>query len=139
MNDSFYSNNQHFSGVTSVDSLTTDLYFHYTDTDSNLKKLSGNTAARASGIIVEDSYTTSIVLSPTGYTGASGTTVQLVVTNQNAIVVTTECTFSGTTADVTVVDNIGLVTLVSVATTSVIVTHPDIPSSPTTVVVEVTT
>jgi len=140
MNDSFYSNNQKYSGVTSVNSLTSDLYYHFTDTDGNTKKLSGNTADIASGVILEDSYTTSIVLSPTGVTAASGATQQLTVTNQNDINVTTECTFSGTSVEVTVVDYIGLVTLVGPATsTSVVVTHPDIPSSPTTVDITITT
>lgn len=142
MNDSFYSNNQNFSGVESVNSLTSDYFYHYTDTLGNLKKLSGWTGKdplNPSGIIVEDYLTTSIVVSPTGWTGVSGTTKQLVVTNQNNINVTTECTFSGTTSRTTVVDYVGLVTLAGPAgSSSVIVRHPDIPSSPVTVTFTVT-
>ena len=35
MYDSFYSNNEAFSGVTSVDSLGADLFFHYTKIDKH--------------------------------------------------------------------------------------------------------
>jgi hypothetical protein len=130
MNDSFYSNNQSFSGVDSVDSLTSDYFYHFTDTSGNLKKLSGWTGRdplNPSGIIIENSYTTAITVSPTGRTAASGSTFQITVTDQNAVNVTTECTFSGTTASVTVVNYVGLVTLVGPAgSSSVIVRHPDV-------------
>jgi hypothetical protein len=142
MNDSFYSNNQSFSVVDSVDSLTSDYFYHFTDTSGNLKKLSGWTGKdplNASGVIIENSYTTTITVSPTGHTGVSGSTLQLVVTDQNNVNVTTECTFSGTTASVTVVNYVGLVTLVGPAgSASVIVRHPDVVAS-TTVPITITT
>jgi len=134
--DSFYSNNEKFSGVTSVNSLTSDLYYHYTDENGSNWKLSGNTAERASGLILEDSLTTSITVTPMSYTGITGDTVQLAVVNQNNVEVLSECTFSGTTGDVTV-DSDGLVTLVNVATAYVEVTHPDISETPTTVTFEI--
>jgi hypothetical protein len=131
MNDSFYVNSEDFTDVNSVDSLSSDLYFHYTK-DSGHWKLSGNTAARASGVILEDSDTTAITVTPSSKTGATSETQQLAVVNQDDVNVLSECTFSATTAKATVSSD-GLITLVSTGTTSVVVTHPDIPSSPTTV------
>jgi len=132
MNDSFYSNHENFSGVTSVDSLTTDLYFHFTDKLSDKWKLSGNTAARVSGLILEDSYTTSIVVTPSSITGSTGGSQQLSVVNQTALNVISECAFSATSSKVTITTG-GLISFVATGVTSVTVRHSDILSTPTTV------
>jgi hypothetical protein len=132
MYDSFYVNEQAFSGVTSVDNLTTDLYFHFTDLDDTRWKLSGNTDALASGLILEDSNTTAITVTPSSITGSTAETQQLSVVNQDGVNVLSECAFSATTAKSTVSSG-GLITFVTTGTTSVKVTHPDIPLTPTTV------
>ena len=133
MYDSFFVNNENFSGVTSVDSLTSDLYFHFTDIYTDKLKLSGNTFANASGIVVENSFTTSIVVTPSSITGSTGGSRQLAVVNQNALNVISECAFSATTSLSTVSAG-GLITFGAITgNTSVVVTHPDIPLIPTTV------
>jgi len=133
MNDSFYSNSEVLSGVTAVESLGSDLYFHYIKNNSGHYKLSGNTTATASGIIFEDSVTTIIAVTPGSITGSTTGTQQLSVVNQDMIDVLSECTFSATTSKVTVSTG-GLITMgATTGTTSVKVTHPDIPGTPTTV------
>ena len=130
MNDSFYSNSEDFSGVASVNSLSSDLFYHFTDDDGNTKKLSGWTGQEdgltPSGVILEDSFTTSITVVPaTPVTGVEGDTDQFVVTNQNAIDVTSECTFTAGDAKLTV-NATGLLTLVTAGSSSVTIAHPDI-------------
>jgi large repetitive protein len=132
MHDSFKSNDMAWSGVTSVSALTSDLYYHYFDTDGTEWKLSGASTTTASGRILENSDTTSIVVSPTAKTGSTAATQQLTVVNQDGVNVTSECTYSATTALCTVTSG-GLITFVTTGVTSVKVTHPDIPGSPTTV------
>lgn len=130
MYDSFYSNNEAFSGVTTVESLGSDLYFHYIKQSSGHYKLSGNTALTASGVIFEDSVTTSLVVTPNPITGATSGTQQLTVLNQDGVDVLSECTFTGATA--------GLITFGAVTGhTTVTVAHPDIPATPTIVPVDV--
>ena len=129
MNDSFYSNSEKFSGVTSVDGLSSDLYYHFTDNQGNKSKLSGWTGQDSyspSGVILEDSYTTSITVVPASpVTGITGTTYQFVVTNQNSTDVTSECTFTAGDAKVTV-NATGFLTLVTTGSSSVTIAHPDI-------------
>lgn len=138
MNDSFYVNSEDFADVNSVDSLSSDLYFHYTK-DSGQWKLSGNTTARASGIILEDSTTTSITVrldGLTGLTAATGSTsYTLTVVNQDDVDVKQECIDA--TGIVTSNSGVAYLTatyynvrVAGVGTANVTVTHPDIPSSP---------
>lgn len=133
MNDSFYVNEEAFSGVNSVDSLTSDLYFHYTK-DSGHWKLSGNTDARASGVILEDSHTTSIVATPHTFTSYVGNTVQLAVVNQNGDNVITECTFGSSVSTVATVSSTGLITIIRTGTTTITTTHNDGPTDTTPVI-----
>ena len=132
MHNSFAANNEAWSGVTTVDSLTSDLYYHYSKLSAHWK-LSGDTVTTASTPIFEDSVTTSIVVTPNPITGSTAGTQQLAVVNQDAVNVITECTFSATTAAASVSVG-GLITFGAVTgTTSIKVTHSDIPGTPTTV------
>lgn len=133
MYDSFYVNNESFTGVTSVDSLGSDLYFHYTKNTSGHWKLSGNTAALASGIIFEDSVTTSIVVTPSTYIDYSGYTNQLNVVNQDGVDVITECIFASANTGIVTVNNSGLITIINTGVTTITVTHNDGPTGITTV------
>ena len=142
MYDSFYVNNEAFSGVTSVSALTSDLYFHYYK-ETDLWKLSGNTVDTASGPILENSDTTSITINLTpgnlsGLTKATGsTTYVLTVVNQDGTDVKQECidfgdisTNDAAIAQLTASYNIKVI---GVGSTIVRVRHPDIPSSPVTI------
>jgi len=109
--DSFYVNSTSLSGTTLTRLLANLPYawIFYTDKYSDKWKLSGATAATASGNVLVDSNTTSITLSPLTFTGETGTTYQISVLNQNGENVITECTFSGTTGNT--VTSGGLITL----------------------------
>lgn len=134
MYDSFYVNDQAFSGVTSVDSLTTDLYFHYTDLNDSRWKLSGNTDATASGIILEDSDTTSITVTPSSFIDYSGGTKQISsIVNQDGVNVFSECTFSSLNTSIATVNSTGLITLIHTGTTTIVTTHADGPTGGTSV------
>jgi hypothetical protein len=133
MNDSFYVNSEDFADVNSVDSLSSDLYFHYTK-DSGQWKLSGNTTARASGIILEDSTTTSIVVTPHTFTSYVGNTAQLAVVNQNGDNVITECVFNSSVSTVATVSATGLITIIRTGTTTITATHNDGPTDTTPVI-----
>lgn len=130
MNDTFYSNSVSYSAVTSVDSLTTDLYFHFTDTGEDKWKISGNTAGRASGVILEDSDTTAITVTPTGYTNYTGNTQQLAVVNQDGINVISECTFTRSNSGASVSSG-GLITVLLTGSTTITTTHADGPTGTT--------
>jgi len=132
MNDSFYSNNEPFSGITAVESLGTDLFFHYIKNISGHWKLSGNTAALASGIIFEDSVTTSIVVAPLTIIKYSGETQQLSVVNQDGVNVITECLFTRSNSGASVTLG-GLVTVLLTGSTTITVTHNDGPTGTTVV------
>jgi hypothetical protein len=134
MYDSFYSNNEAFSGVTAIENLGSDLYFHYIKNESGHYKLSGNTAATASGVIFEDSVTTSIVVTPTGYTNYRGLGDQISVVNQDGVNVISECTFVSANTGITVVDSDGAFGIDFTAitgTTRINVTHNDGPTGTT--------
>lgn len=130
MNDTFYSNSVSYSAVTSVDSLSTDLYFHFTDTGEDKWKISGNTVARASGVILEDSDTTAITVTPTGYTNYTGNTQQLTVVNQDGINVISECTFTRSNSGASVSSG-GLITVLLTGSTTITTTHADGPTGTT--------
>jgi len=132
MYDSFYSNNESFTGVTSVDSLTTDLYFHYTDEFGSQWKLSGNTAATASTPILEDSDTTAITVTPATLISYTGETQQLAVVNQDSANVISECTFTRSNSGASV-SEAGLITILLTGSTIITVTHNDGPTGTTTV------
>jgi hypothetical protein len=134
MYDSFYSNNEAFSGVTSVESLGSDLYFHYIKQSSGHYKLSGNTAALASGVIFEDSVTTSITVSPALSYQYSGLTVQISVVNQDNVDVLSECIIlsSNTVVGQTGATK-GLITITNTGVTTINVTHNDGPTGSATV------
>lgn len=127
MNDSFYSNNEPFSGITAVESLSTDLFFHYIKNTSGHWKLSGNTATLASGIIFEDSVTTSIVVTPSTIIKYSGVTQQLSVVNQDGVNVITECLFTSSNSGASVSSG-GLVTVILTGSTTITATHNDGPT-----------
>ena len=133
MYDSFYSNNQAFSGVTSVSALTSDLYFHFFDLNDSKWRLSGNTAALASGVILEDSDTTSIVVTPSGWTCFTGYTQQLAVVNQDGDNVISECTFASSNSGTTISAG-GIITIAGIGTSIVTTTHNDGPTGTTAVV-----
>lgn len=132
MNDSFYSNNEPFSGITAVESLGTDLFFHYIKNTSGHWKLSGNTANLASGIIFEDSVTTSIVVTPLTIIKYSGETQQLSVVNQDGVNVITECLFTKSNSGASVTNG-GFVTVLLTGSTTITVTHNDGPTGTTVV------
>lgn len=137
--DSFFVNSVKFSGVTSVDSLTSDLYFHFTDKHSSKWKLSGNTAALASGAILENSDTltiTALINGLTGLTAATGATIYtLTVVNQDGVNVKQESITAGgiatTNAGIAYLDASKNVTVRGVGSANVTVTHPDIVTTKT--------
>jgi hypothetical protein len=53
MNDTFYVNVSGYTGVDTVDSLTNDMYFHYTEVSTSTYKISGATYETASGKIAD--------------------------------------------------------------------------------------
>jgi len=89
--------------ITSID---TAYNIHYTqaDGDKYWVSLTGTTSP-----VLEDSYTTSIVVVPTSFTGATGRTYQMTVVSQTGANVITECIFSGSTGNS--VASGGLITL----------------------------
>lgn len=91
--------------ITSIDS---NYKIHYTqaDGDKYWLSLTGTTSP-----VLEDSYTTAIVRTPTSFTGATGATYQIAVVNQNGDNVITECSFSGFTGTTVSVSTTGLMTL----------------------------
>lgn len=123
--DSFYVNNEQLSGITAIESLDENLYFHYIKNTSGHYKLSGDTDTTASGIIFEDTVTTSIVVTPSISYKYSGQTIQLVVVNQDNIDVITECIFASSNTGVTTVSSTGLITAIATGTTVTTVTHND--------------
>ena len=128
MNDSFYSNSVNFSGVTSVSALTSDLYFHFYE-GASLYKLSGNTVATKSGVILENPFTTAIVVTPSAKTFAtSGLTQQLAVVDQDGFNVITECTFATSDAAKATVSATGLITSVGSGSCTITVTSSDGPT-----------
>jgi hypothetical protein len=132
MYDSFFVNNEAFSGITSVESLSSDLYFHYVKNESGHYKLSGNTATSASGVIFEDSVTTSIVVTPSTFIGYTGDTRQLSVVNQDNVDVITECLFASSNPAISVSTG-GLISIVSTGSSTITVTHNDGPTGSTAV------
>jgi len=132
MYDSFYSNNEAFSGVTSVDSLTADLYFHFTDLNDSEWKLSGNTSLLASGVILENSDTTAITVTPATFIKFTGATQQIGVVNQDGVNVITECLFTRSNSGASV-SNGGLITVLLTGSTTITVTHNDGPTGATVV------
>jgi len=133
MHNCFAANNEAWSGVTSMSGLTSDLYYHYSKLSAHWK-LSGETLATASKPIFTDSDTTSIVVTPATTYQYSGLTRQLVVVNQDAVDVITECLFDSGDSTVCTVNTAGLVTIVYTGTTIITVTHNDGPTGTTTVI-----
>jgi len=131
--DSFYVNNEQLSGITAIESLDEDLYFHYIKDNSGHYKLSGNTAETASAIIFEDSVTTAIFVTPTISYKYSGQTLQLVVVNQDGVDVISESLFASSNTGITTVSTAGIVSVIHTGSTTITVTHNDGPTGSTAV------
>jgi len=135
----FYTNGQQTTfeaGNLSLTSLDNDWYIYYTDENSDAWKIAptGTTNATTSPILV-DSTTTSIVVSPSGFTGVSGITYQMTVVNQDAVNVIAESTItvhSTTAISGATVSESGLITIPVgdsnswTGTTVIWTQHPDI-------------
>jgi hypothetical protein len=135
MHDSFKSNDEAWSGVTSVSALTSDLYYHYYKS-TDLYKLSGATVATASGPILENPFTISLVVTPTGRTfTATGLTQQLAVVDQDGFNVITECTFASGDIAVATVSATGLIRSIASGTCTITVTSKDGPTDTCEVIV----
>lgn len=138
MYDTFYSNNESFSNVTSISALTSDLYFWYYK-EEDFYKVSGNTQSSASGSILVNSETTSISVSPATLKLNSGNTItltdELTILNQNLHDVSSECSFVSLSPTVATTGGTNGIYLTGIltGTTVIKVIHNDGPTGSTTV------
>ena len=136
----FYSN----TGVTSaftagsitLSSVTSDWWITYSLSGQYWKIAPTGTTNATTGPIIVDSTTTSITVTPSAVTMATGATQQLAVLNQSSLNVITECTFSSAFTGATVSTG-GLITTIHGATGAGVITttHNDGPTGATTVTI----
>lgn len=122
------------AGDISVTSIDNDWWITYLEGTDYWKIAPTGTTNATTGPIIVDSLTTSIVVTPANLSGATGSTQQLAVVNQDTINVITECEFATDTAGVaTVGATSGLISIVGTGDAIITTTHNDGPTGVTAV------